>query len=66
MFEDDNSILIYNMVKANRISHVLDRRQVALHFDGTGADIVVFSGFACRAGDISQPHENHVFLAKCG
>jgi len=65
LFRDDNSILIYNMLNANRITHLADRRQVALHFDGdgTGGDIVVFTGTACRADDIPSPHENQAFLA---
>jgi PPOX class probable F420-dependent enzyme len=68
LFQDDSSILIYNMVNVNRINHVDDRPQVALHFDGdgTGDDIVVFTGTACRADDISPPHENRAFLAKYG
>lgn len=36
LLQDDNSILIYKMVNANRINHVVDRPQVALHFDGDG------------------------------
>ena len=32
LFQDDNSILIYNMVNAHRLNHVAERRQVALHF----------------------------------
>jgi len=50
LYQDDNSILIYNMVNANRINHVVDRPQVALHFDGDSAcgDIVVFTGTAPR------------------
>lgn len=65
---DDDSILIYNMVNANRINHVVDRPQVALHFDGDGAggDIVVFTGTARRADDIPPPHENQAFMAKYG
>jgi PPOX class probable F420-dependent enzyme len=67
LFQDDSSILIYNMVNANRINRVVDRPQVALHFDGdgTGGDIVVF-GTACRADDIPPQHENQAFLAKYG
>jgi PPOX class probable F420-dependent enzyme len=54
LFQDDNSNLIYNMVNANRLNHVVDRPRVALHFDGdgTGGDIVVFTGTARRANDI--------------
>jgi PPOX class probable F420-dependent enzyme len=56
------------MINANRINHVVDRPQVALHFesDGTGGDIVVFTGTARRADDILPPHENPAFVAKYG
>jgi PPOX class probable F420-dependent enzyme len=66
LLQDDNSILIYNMVNANRISHVIDRPRVALHFDGdgTGGDIVIFSGIARRADDVPLPHENPGWVAK--
>jgi PPOX class probable F420-dependent enzyme len=68
LYQDDGSVLIYNMVNAHRLKHVVDRSQVALHFDGdgTGGDIVVFTGTACRADDIPSPHENQAFLAKYG
>lgn len=68
LLQDDNSILIYNELKANRINHVIDRPRVALHFDGdgTGGDIVVFTGTARRADDIPLPHENQAWLAKNG
>lgn len=41
LFQDDDSVLIHNMVNANRFRHVSHRPQVALHFDGdgTGGDI---------------------------
>jgi len=68
LFQDDCSILIYNDVKANRVNHVVERPQVALHFDGdgTGGDIVVFTGTARRADDVPPPHENQAYLAKYG
>jgi PPOX class probable F420-dependent enzyme len=68
LFQDDDSILIYNMVDAHRVNHVVDRPQIALHFDGdgVGGDIVVFTGIAHRADDIPPPHENPAFLAKYG
>ena len=68
LLQDDNSILIYNMVNANRINHVADRPRVALHFDGdrTGGDIVIFTGTAYHAADIPPPHENQAWLAKYG
>jgi PPOX class probable F420-dependent enzyme len=66
LLQDEDSILVYNMVNANRINHVIDRPQVALHFDGdgTGGDIVIFTGIARRADDIPPPHENRAWLAK--
>jgi PPOX class probable F420-dependent enzyme len=53
-YQDDKSILIYNMVNANRLSHIVDRPQVALHFegDGGGGDIVILTGTAHLAADI--------------
>ena len=68
LLEDDDSILIYNMISANRLRHAADRPRVALHFDGdgSGGDIVVFTGTARRADDIPAPHENPAFLAKYG
>ena len=59
LFQDDNSILIYNMVTANRINHVVDRPRVALQFDGDGAGghIVVFTATARRADDIPATRE---------
>lgn len=68
LFQDDDSILIYNAAKANRIHHVVDRPRVALHFDGdgTGRDIVVFTGTARRADEIPPAHENELWVAKYG
>jgi PPOX class probable F420-dependent enzyme len=68
VFQDDGSILIYNMVNAKRITHVAARPQVALHFDGDGAggDIVIFTGTAHRADDAPPAHENQAFLTKYG
>jgi PPOX class probable F420-dependent enzyme len=68
LLQDDNSILTYNMATANRINHVVDRPHVALHFDGdgTGGDIVVFTGTASRADEIPLPHDNPAWLAKYG
>ena len=68
LFQEDKSILIYYMVNANRLNHVVERPHVVLHFDsdGTGGDIVVFTGTARRADDIPPPHENPAFIAKHG
>jgi PPOX class probable F420-dependent enzyme len=68
LFQDDHSILIYNMVNAIRLRHVADRPRDALHFDadGTGGGIVVCTGTARRADDVPPPHQNPAFLAKYG
>jgi PPOX class probable F420-dependent enzyme len=68
LFQEDKSILIYNMVNANRLNHVVERPHVVLQFDsdGTGGDIVVFTGTARRADDLPPPHENPAFIAKYG
>jgi PPOX class probable F420-dependent enzyme len=66
LLQEDDSFLIYNAAEANRLAHVLDRPRVALHFDGdgTGGDIVIFTGTARRAADVPPPHENAAWLAK--
>lgn len=68
VLQDDGSILTYNAADANRITHVADRPRVALHLDGdgTGGDIVVLTGTACRADDAPRPHQNPSWLAKYG
>jgi PPOX class probable F420-dependent enzyme len=68
LLQDDDSILIYNAARANRLNHVAGRPRVALHLDGDGAggDIVVLTGIARRADDIPPAHENQAFLAKYG
>jgi PPOX class probable F420-dependent enzyme len=68
VFQDDGSILIYNMTNAKRLSHVVDRPQVSLHFDGDGhgGDIVIFTGTAHRVDDVPPPHQNPDCLAKYG
>ena len=68
LLQDDGSILIYNAAHAKRLDHVADRPQVSLHFDsdGTGGDVVVFTGIARRVDDVPVPHENQAWLAKYG
>ena len=66
VFQDDESILVYNMRNASRLTNIADRPQVALHFDGdgTGGDIVIFTGTARRVDDVPPPHENSGYLTK--
>jgi len=58
VFQDDESILVYNMRNASRLTNIADRPQVALHFDGDGpgGDIVIFTGTARRVDDLPPPH----------
>ncbi|WP_020502568.1 pyridoxamine 5'-phosphate oxidase family protein [Sciscionella marina] len=68
LLQDNDSILIYNDARANRLDHVIDRPRVCLHFetDGDPGNVVVFTGTAHRAQDIPLPHENPAWLAKHG
>ena len=68
LFQEDATVLIYNMSNANRLNNLADRPRVSLHFDGDGAggDIVVLTGSARRVDAIPAPHENPAFLAKYG
>lgn len=68
LYQDDESVLIYNMLTANRLDNIAHRPHVALHFDGdgSGGDIVVFSGIAHRVDDVPPPHENPAYLTKYG
>jgi PPOX class probable F420-dependent enzyme len=68
LLQADDSILTYNATNAHRIDHIADRPRVALHFDGdgTGGDIVIFTGTAHHVPDAPPPHENPAWLAKYG
>lgn len=48
LWEDDDSILVYNRADANRLTHIQTRPRVSLNFDGNGrgGDIVVLTGTA--------------------
>ncbi len=66
VFQQDESILIYSALEANRNAHLLNRPRVALNFDGdgSGGDIMVFTGTARRVDDIPPAHENPGYLTK--
>ena len=68
LFQDDGSILVYSEATAKRVRQVADRPRVALHFDGdgTGGDIVVFTGTARRVDDVPAAHDNPAWLSKYG
>ncbi len=64
--EDADALLIYNANNAKRLEHVAVRPRVSLHFDGDGrgGDIVVLTGVAEQALDVSSADQNEVYLAK--
>jgi hypothetical protein len=55
LFQDDHSILIYNMVNANRIRHVADRPQVAPCTSTATAPAASWSSPAPRAVRMTSP-----------
>ena len=48
LWEEGDSILVYNRADANRLTHIRSRPRVSLNFDGNGrgGDIVVLTGTA--------------------
>ena len=66
LWEDPASIVVYNRPDANRLRHIRDRPNVALHFNGNdrGGDIVIFTGHAQPAHDLPAPHMHAGYLAK--
>ncbi|HEX3787781.1 MAG TPA: TIGR03667 family PPOX class F420-dependent oxidoreductase [Pseudonocardiaceae bacterium] len=66
LWEGTDSVLIYNTPVANRLTHVKQRPQVALHFDGdgSGSDIVVLTGTAEQLDGHPLAHENPEYTAK--
>ncbi len=63
---DGEGILVYNRPDAHRLTHVVTRSGVALHFDGNGrgGDIVVITGRAELMPDQPPPHEHPAYLTK--
>lgn len=56
LWDEGDSVLVYNRRDAHRLAHVEQRPRVSLHFDGNGrgGDIVVFRGEA-RLSDAEPP-----------
>jgi PPOX class probable F420-dependent enzyme len=68
VWEEPDSVLVWNRQDARRLDHVAVRPRVALNFDGNGkgGDIVVLTGVAQQAADISGPHQHPAYAAKYG
>lgn len=63
---EDSSFLIYSLPHAVRIEHIRRDPHVALHFDsdGSGDDIIVFTGMASEAPDAPPADQNAAYLAR--
>jgi len=63
---DGSSFLIYSLPDAARLRHIRRNPHVALHFDsdGSGGDIVVFTGMASEAPDIPPADQHAEYLAR--
>lgn len=64
LWEEPDTVLIYNREDAHRLAHIARRPQVALHFNhNRGGDVVVLTGTA-RVVERPLAHENPAYLAK--
>jgi PPOX class probable F420-dependent enzyme len=63
---DGDSILVYNLPTAHRLTHIRQRPHVTLHLDsyGRGGDAVVVIGVAEIVTDVPTPDRHPAFLAK--
>jgi PPOX class probable F420-dependent enzyme len=66
LWQSPDTVLIYNRADAHRLTHLRQRPQVSLNFDGNGEgnDIVVLAGTAELAPDEPAAHENAAYLDK--
>lgn len=66
LWDGADSLIMYNLASANRLTHIASRPRVALNLDGNGqgGDIVVLIGRAELAPDAPAAHENEQYLAK--
>ena len=66
VWEDPDSLIVYNRPDAKRLLHVQTRPRVSLHFnsDETGDDVAVFVGSAVRDDRQAPPHEHPVYREK--
>jgi PPOX class probable F420-dependent enzyme len=63
---ENEAFLIYSLVSAKRLEHIERNPRVALHFDGNGSggDIIVFTGEARQAPDAPPADQNPAYAEK--
>jgi PPOX class probable F420-dependent enzyme len=63
---EGETFLIYSLADAKRLAHIERNPRVALNFDGNGSggDIIVFTGEARRLPDEPPADQNPAFAAK--
>jgi len=66
LWEQGDSLLVYNRADANRLKHVRSRPRVALNFDGNGrgGDIIVLTGDAELVDDVPPANEHEAYAQK--
>jgi len=63
---EGETFLIYTLASARRLAHIERNPRVALNFDGdgSGGDIIVFTGEARRVSDAPPADQNLAYAAK--
>lgn len=63
---EGETFLIYSLASAKRLAHIERNPRVALNFDGdgSGGDIIVFTGEARRAADAAPADQNPPYAEK--
>ena len=63
---EDETFLIYTLANAKRLAHIERNPRVALNFDGdgTGGDIIVFTGEARQAPDTPPANQYPAYAEK--
>jgi PPOX class probable F420-dependent enzyme len=63
---EGQTCLVYSLASAKRLAHIERNPRVALNFDGNGSggDIIVFTGEAHRAADVPPADQNPAYVEK--
>lgn len=64
--EESATFLIYSRAEAKRLEHLQKNPRISLHFDGNGSggDIIVFTGLAQFSPDTPPADQQPVYIAK--